>query len=320
MEIALGLFLGRWIPAKISKAAANSGVCLVKNGVYYFRIHRSVGYIGIALLLIAACAVFMPHWIIQIMWLAVFMPIGLPVLLFWLVPKISIDEEKITYRNRIGVKTQILWRDVMHAYATTTHGSFMVLSQNRHLLVSSYICCYPQIRHFVEHYCPEAFSSQAALSFSCKSEIKSTDGTQYFSQQRYLLRAPVLLLVLTLFIFIQMLITTPESFRQDDIFIFLFVMLMPTILLSLLFTVPRVRLDDNSICYRNAVGISRCIEWRDVRTVETVDVANIQSVKVSDGRKSITVSRAYCSYDVIRELIMGRIPTAAKRIQRRGQR
>ncbi len=320
MGAGTGIAIGIGIVTAISKAAANSGISTIRDGIYSFRVHKSIGFIGAALLLIAACAVFMPYWIVQVFWLSVFLPISLPVLLFGLVPKISIDEEKIVYRNRMGITAQILWRDVRCANTTAVFGSFTVFSQSRRILVSSYICCHPQIRHFVERYCPEAFSAEAVLASGCIPEIKSADGALYFSQQRYLLHAPVLLLLLVLCILIPLLIAVPESLRQGYIFIVLFVTLLPTILLSLLFIVPRVRLDDNSICYRNAVGISRCIEWRDVKTVETVDVANIQSVKVSDGRKNITVSRAYCSYDVIRELIMGRIPAAAKRIQRRGQR
>ncbi len=315
MEISLGMFLGNWIPAKISKAAANAGVCSVKDGVYSFRVHKSVGFIGAALLLIAACAAFMPYWIIQVIWLAVFLPIALPVMLFALVPKISIDEEKIVYRNRVGIRTQILWRDVRCAYTTTIHGSFMVRSQTRRILVTSYICCHPQLRSLSERYCPGAFSVESVMSVGCIPEIYSSDGALYFSQQRFLLRAPVLLLLLTLCSIIPLFIFTP-GFEHGDIYMILLIMLLPIIILLMLFIVPRVRLDDKSICYRNAIGISRCIEWREVKSVETVSATNTQYIKVSDSRKYITVSRAFCRYDAIKELIMNRVPTTARRIRK----
>lgn len=189
-------------------------------------------------------------------------------------------------------------------------------SGHERIWVSAYFCCHPQIRNFAERYCPDAFSAESILSSGCIPEVAQIDGSVYFGQQRFLLRVVLYLLVFPFGIaFIPTSSFSPVfgSSLGGHLMVTL-IMLLPIILLLMVFLVPRLRVDNESIHYRNALGASRCISWSEVKSVEVVSNDSIQFIRVSNGHSRITASRAFCCYEVIQELIMSKIPASAKRI------
>lgn len=166
-----GLALAAWV----AKAAARSKAYKVRaDGIAVFRLHISVGVYGfIGTLATAACR-FIPQTDAVLMILVITWPLFIPFLLHYLIAWLYIDDEKITYRNLLGFRREIAWKDLNAAVRIGITGDMMLCGGGRKVRLYPYFSGFSYVLEMMRKYRPEAFDEAYMLSHA--ADFKAVDG------------------------------------------------------------------------------------------------------------------------------------------------
>ena len=132
-----------------------------EDGTVILRGRKLYAVIGIAILLCTIGCIFLSvegQWIAKAVVVALFAILGTWILLFYLMLRLYMDAEKVTYRNTFGITKKIRWVDFKHAYNEKNLGQPCITlksKDNRIIrLYKGYLDGYEHIHRFIRQFHP----------------------------------------------------------------------------------------------------------------------------------------------------------------------
>ena len=195
--------------------ALKKNVFRLESGQLVFQAQRFVIIIGLISVLIAGGAAFIPDIAGKIILMALFGVLGIPLLLYGLFARMYADAEKIVYRNLVGIKKQIYWRDVKAVYVASMHGDIVICNDDTRIILYSYYRGCEFIECLIEMFVPEACDTQSVLKVSKSKEIRNEKDTTVFRIQKWIgiLCVSVLFLFWGLIIYTSIIDDSPTTIK-----------------------------------------------------------------------------------------------------------
>lgn len=299
-----------------AKHAVNTKQFKVNGGTIVFRVSRFIGGLGLLSILIAVGVAFIPDQPGKIVLMALFLMLGVPLFLYAVFAKLYLDDEKVTYRNPIGIKKHIQWQDVRAIYTASVQGDLLICSDNTTITVYSHYKGFIYIYQLLTELVPEAFGEESALNAKNPKAFKKSNGMNVFSIQGIVkvLGIFFMLFMIGAVFFIPAQQVTPPIMGSHFLakVTLVSIMALPTSFLFLYGFVTKLYLDKERIIHRNWLGLTKRICWKDVDCVCSSSVDSSREwIKVYGNGKRFKIDTSFNGYNIIEEMIMRRSPASS---------
>ncbi len=296
-----GLFLISWV----ARAAAKSKAYSVRaDGTIVFRMHISVGIYGlIGTIATAACA-FMPDTAIMLLMMAIIGPLFIPFFLYFLFARLYINDDKIIYRNPLGLRWEIAWTELSAAVKIGITGDIVLCGGRKKIRLYPYYCGFPYVLELLHRLKPEAFDPEYILANS-SGEFKAKSGGLVFrGRKQFRMVAIIILLLGFVFLLFPDRMFVPEHGSQFLAKLLIAAFFIACGLSFLLMASIRLNLDDDKLVYRNMLFIKRTIRWENVQSYRIFNKGISSYIRIqSVDKKKITFGGELFGYDIIKHFI-----------------
>jgi len=198
---------------------------------------------------------------------------GVPLVLLYLVARVYLDEDKLVYRNPIGIKRTILWKDVTEIYSSPRNNGIVVCTGKRKLKLGDHFKgCYV-IEEVIKEKCWSTFNEVSYEKSGYQHFIREDGSVVLKGRKLYAVIGGAMLLVAVGCLFLP--VEGPPSAKALLVALFA----IPGILVLLCSFTLRLSMDTEKIAYRNLIGITRAIRWQDLKSVRSEAI----------GRKACTI-------------------------------
>ncbi len=279
-----------------------------------FRIYGGIGKLGafasFLFVVFALLAVFNtpPHIICWLIFAFFFGFTGIPLLTVYLVSRVFTDDDKIIFRNTLGITRQIPWRDVRCVYVYTMNGDIKVCGNAQSFKIFSGFAGFSKLLSQIKEHCPSAFDTEAVLKWK---DFRTKNGAQVFHMKKpvAVTGSILVLMAATVVVFAPDALFKPlfgSSFLAKMLTAAMFG--VPGCYLILLGCVSKLYISEDGIAKRNWFGTKHQIRWQDIRSVQVRKGNNPESLRVKAKGNVISVSIHFYGYAIIKELIEKRYP------------
>lgn len=276
-----------------------------------FRVRRSIGVIGVILLFLAVVIFIIPVTVFhsniaQLFLVALFVIPSIPILLIFLVTKVDIDNEKVNYRNMLGKRRSIFWRDVACVDKLSPQGAVVICSQNTTIRLNSYIEQFKYLKTLVHHYYPNAFNTRQTLTAGMPG-IRPANGGAVFTLKRANAIASCVLIFLGIgYVFL---------FQDAKEVILKYMFISAHLILGLYFLISylivRVYIGEEKISYRNTLGMFTEIKWQDIKSARSRHDETREQLIITDGYRTIRgINIGFIGFDLMKKMIKEKYPEA----------
>ncbi len=277
------------------------------DGTAVFKMHIVVGIYGsIGTAGVMACLLFLPDIAGTLMLMGLIGPLFIPFFMYWLFARLYINEEKIVYRNPLGKRREIAWKDLDAAVRYGIFGDIILYSGGERIRLYPYYSGFAVVMELMQKYRPEAFEPKHALAHAKAFEKEEYVGRTFRWGTAFRVIGLLIMLLGCVFLLLPNRMFTPafgSQFMGKAMIALIFIACgLP---FFMLYIGMRVTIDDDKIRYRNLLGIKKEARWDEITAYRIVDQGGyVQYTRIWYGeKKKMTVSNGFCGYDIIKEIV-----------------
>lgn len=282
--------------------ALNKQQLRVQNDTLIFSIQKSIKYFGMVLIAGSLGMFLIQNIAISIILFLLLGAIGTPLLLIGLFAAIYLDNEKIVYRNPIGIRKTIYWKDVKSVYFTSFGNEMKICSDDVTILPNTFYKGAEYLDEIIRTLIPEAFDKDSILAIRKTKEFSNKDGIIVFRIRKWLAGIAIFFM---LFFWVPMI----AAFILDDSplsisFIWLALLWNVPLILIIIYTFrTRLYFGNNEITLKNCFGRIKSFQWNEI---EAVNRDNIDCIKLYSNNRRLKISGNFAGYGLIHKLISER--------------
>ena len=303
----MSVIWGRAIVAWVAKMAAKSNRYKIRpDGTFVFRIHAIGGIYGIfGTLCIVAC-LFISDIAVMLLILAIAVPAVVPFFLYYLFARIYINDEKIIYRNPLGRRREIAWKDLDTVVSIGDFGDIMLYGGGAALRLYPYFSGFGVVQKLLHQYRPTAFDPGYAFTHVVEFRRDGTSGYTFRWIKSF--RIPGLAFILFGFAFLLLpnrMFVSEFGSQFMGKFMITLIFVVCGLPLVLLYVNVRLYIDDEMIEYRNIFGGAKQVRWEDVSSYR-IEKSGFyrRCIRIFYGdKKKITISDGFVGHDLIKHLV-----------------
>lgn len=323
------------VTAWIANNAAKSDKYKIKGMSVTFRAVASYGIFGIVSTAVGIGAAFIPELIARIVFMAVFGLLGILIMLYGFVMQLTLDPERITYRGPLGLKRQILWRDVQSITVVSAENpDLMIRSRNGRIRVFGYLAGFNDIKKLLLSRSPASFDTETALDTGDSNLLQKEYGAHVFK----LKKLSVILGFIMILFALSGVVYSHLVYRQTDITLFAAIpaVIVGGLLMLMYGFVTRLYIRDDRLVYRTFFFHEKSMLWEDITSVlvsgepqheliiieskkaplweESVFVSDVRRHKRAKARSKTTrikIRIDFKGYPLLKALILKRCPDSA---------
>ena len=304
------MILGRAIASGVAKASKKSkGYKIKPDGTVIFRMHTIVGIYGfIGTLGTAACA-FIPDIAAMLLMMAMIGPLFVPFFLYYLFARLYINDKMIVYRNPLGRRRQIAWKDLNAAVSVGIFGDHMLYGSGEAIRLYPYFSGFSVVLEMLHQYRPEAFDPECALAHATEFQQAGSRGHTFRWFKAFRTVGLIIMLYGLAFLLLpnRMFVPAIGSQFMGKFFVAL-IFVVCGLPFFLLYINMRLYIDDEKIVYTNIFRVTKQVRWEDVSSYRSyrIDKGGFYRgcIRIFHGdKKVITISSGFCGHNMIEHLV-----------------
>ncbi len=299
---------GLFIAALAAKAAGKSKRYKLRpDGTIVFKLHAAVGVYSFIGTLGTAALAFIPDVAGMLLMMAIIGPLFVPFFLYYLFARIYISDEKIVYRNPLGRRREIAWKDLSAVVKLGVIGDIMLYGGGQSIRLYPYFAGFSVIQEKLRHYRPEAFNPDYALSHAEEYRQSENRGRTFRWGRSFMIIGLVIMLYGFAFLLLPNRMFVPAMGSQFmGKFMIALIFIVCGLPFFLLFVNMRLYIDNDMIVYVNLLGIAKQVRWEDVTSYRNIEnVRNKYIIIFYGNKKRITISNGFCDYNIIKHIVNG---------------
>ncbi len=285
----------------VAGAAAKSHKYTINGYTVSFKAHRYYGLIGVgATVLGLAALLLIPDFIAACVLGGIFGILGVLIMLYGFVMKLSLSPEKITYRGPFGRKKQLLWAHITGFGIASQYGDILVSGPAGNIRIFGYLDGYAVIKMLL----------RSRFPFEAATVHSETDAHgDVFHPRRGL---AVTFLCLALLLLAELVgsvmgILPSSPFRIA----FISVTALAGLIVALDFLCTQLYVDDSGLSYRRLYS-QKSMRWAEIESVDlSMDPNSRETICLHTAGTSIKINANWKDYRRIRDMVLERSPDAA---------
>lgn len=294
----------------IANNAAKSDKYKINGHSVTFHATKSYGIFGICSTVIAIGCAFIPDLAAKLVLMAIFGVLGVLILLYGFVMRLTLDPERIIYRGPFGLKKQILWRDVQSvSVIAPEYGDLMINSRDARIRVFAYLAGFNDIKQLLTSRFPASFDAEAAVEAGSSHLLQKEFGSNVFKPKKLSTVVGFSLIILALSGVLYSLFVYPQT--DIAFFVGIPVYVIAGVLMIMYGCLTRVYIRDDRLVYRTLFLREKMIRWEDIISAAVLGEPKHELIEIRSGSTRIRVRIDLKGYPLIKALILKRCPESA---------
>ena len=269
-----------------------------------FKATASYGVFGIISTAVGIGALFLPHMLAKYILSGIFGILGILIILYGYVMYVKLDPEYIIYRGPLGLKKELLWRDVKSVTVVSEQGDILVSSRNVRIRIFAYLAGFSELKELVSLRFDEAYSAQAAIAADDDSLFRKEVGGTTFRMKKVAAFVGLSLVVVSLPAAVYGI--PLGNFKDVMGVICVIVFLVLGLLMMLYGFVTRLTVDDDKLVYRTLFWRDKEMRWEDIQSVVVCGEPQHELLKVTSADTKIKIRIDFKGYHLIKSLVQQR--------------
>ncbi len=294
----------------ITGNAAKSNKYEIEGYSVTFRAAASYGIFGILSTAVAIGTAFIPDLIPKLILSGIFGILGMLIILYGFVMRLTLDPERIAYRGPFGLKKQILWRDVKSvSVVSPEYGDILVNGRNTRIRIFAYLVGFPEIKKLLLCRFPSSFDAETTINAGSSSLLQNEFGSDVFKLKKLSVIVGLFCIIFALSGVLYSLLVNP----QTDIVLFAGfpAVIIGGLLLMMYGFFTRLYVRKEKLIYKTLFLREKTIRWEDITSIALRGEPQHELLEVCSSNTRMKIRIDFKGYPVIKALILKHCPDSA---------
>ncbi len=298
------------ITAWISGNAANSDKYKIDGMSVTFRATPSYGVVGIFGAAASIGCAFIPDLVPKLILSGIFGILGVLIILYGFVMRLTLDPERIVYRGPFGLKKQMLWRDVESVTVVSAeYGDMLISGRQGRIRIFAYLAGFPEIRKLLLGRFPASFDAQAAIEAGDSSLLQKEYGAGVFKLKKLSVILGFSMVALALSGVVYSYLVNPQT--DFALYVCIPAAIVGGLLMLMYGFFTRLYIRDDVLVYRTLFFREKSMRWEDVTSIMVSGQPQHELIILQSKITRIKIRIDFKGYPLLKALILKRCPDSA---------